>query len=102
MNTSPSKGVELEKRFIAFAAEILKISAKLPKSLQGRHISRQLLRSGTSTAANYGEARGAESRSDFVHKLGVVAEGIERNSDLARIDCQNCACSSRRDRTRYR
>jgi four helix bundle protein len=33
-----------------------------------------LLRSGTSPAPNYGEARGAESKKDFIHKLGIVKE----------------------------
>jgi hypothetical protein len=41
---------------------------------QATHVSRQLLRSGTAAAANYGEARGAESRSDFVHKLGLCSK----------------------------
>jgi four helix bundle protein len=74
MNTpaSTSKAVELQERFISFAAQILALSEKFPNTSQGRHICGQMLRSGTATAANYAEARGAESRSDFVHKLGIV------------------------------
>lgn len=48
----------------------------MPKTDAGRHIAGQLLRSGTSPASNYGEARGAESRKDFVHKLGVVLKEL--------------------------
>ena len=36
----------------------------------------QIMRSGTATASNYGEARGAESRADFVHKLRVVLKEL--------------------------
>ena len=46
----------------------------MPRTLQGRHICNQILRSGTAAAANYGEARGAESRADFVHKLKIVSK----------------------------
>jgi four helix bundle protein len=48
----------------------------LPKTAQAKHIGRQILRSGTAAAANYGEARGAESRSDFVHKLRLVLKEL--------------------------
>jgi hypothetical protein len=43
----------------------------LPGTFAGRYLG-QLFRSGTAGAANYAEVRGAESRNDFVHKLGVV------------------------------
>ena len=36
----------------------------------------QILRSGTATAANYAEARGAESRADFIHKLRIVLKEL--------------------------
>ena len=51
-------------------------SSTLPKSEAGKHLALQVLRSGTSPAANYGEARGAESRRDFIHKLGVVLKEL--------------------------
>ena len=71
-----SKADELERRLIAFGAEIIRISVKLPRTPEGKHVSLQMLRSGTSAAANYGEARGAESRSDFIHKLRVVLKEL--------------------------
>src|SRR5207302_1437447 len=43
----------------------------LPKNVAGRHVGGQVLRCGTSVGSNYEEARGAESRADFVHKLAV-------------------------------
>jgi four helix bundle protein len=39
-----------------------------------------LLRAGTAAAANYGEARGAESRSDFVHKLRTVRKELNETA----------------------
>jgi four helix bundle protein len=90
MNTGTSKAAELEARLVSFAAEILSISAKLPRTLQGRHVCSQILRSGTSIAANYGEARGAESRSDFVHKLGIVLKELNETAiwlELIRRAC---------------
>ena len=72
MNSNASRADQLEKRLILFAAKIVSLSSKLPRTPQGRHISSQILRSGTASAANYGEARGAESRADFIHKLKIV------------------------------
>jgi four helix bundle protein len=74
--SSQTKAGELEERLINFAVRIIKLSANLPKTPAGKHIAGQILRSGTSPAPNYGEARGAESRADFVHKLGIVLKEL--------------------------
>jgi four helix bundle protein len=76
MNSATAKANALESRLVSFAAAILSLSAKLPRTAQARHISNQMLRSGTAAAANYGEARGAESRSDFIHKMGIVLKEL--------------------------
>lgn len=65
------KGEDLSDRFLDFAARVVKLTAALPKNLAGRHIAGQLLRSGTSIGSNYEEARGAESRADFIHRLSI-------------------------------
>jgi four helix bundle protein len=80
MDTNDSKADQLEKRLICFAASVLAVSSKLPKNPQGRHICGQILRSGTSAAANYGEARGAESRADFIHKLRIVFKELNETT----------------------
>src|SRR5262245_53857671 len=85
MNTAPSKAAELEERFVSLAVKILSLSAKLPRTHQGRHICAQIIRSGTAVAANYGEARGAESRSDFVHKLGIVLKELNETAIWLKI-----------------
>jgi len=76
---------ELEDRLIDFAVRIIKLSANLPKTPAGKHIAGQILRSGTSPAPNYGEARGAESNADFVHKLGIVLKELNEISIWLRI-----------------
>jgi four helix bundle protein len=80
MNTTASRANHLEKRLISFAAAIVSLSSKLPRTPQGRHICAQILRSGTGSAANYGEARGAESRADFIHKLKVVFKELNETT----------------------
>ena len=81
----PSRADELEERLIDFAVRIVKLSANLPRTSAGRHIAGQILRSGTSPAPNYGEARGAESQADFVHKLRIVLKELNEKSIWLRI-----------------
>ena len=66
-----AKGDDLEDRLIDFAVQVIEISERLPDTRAGRHVAGQMLRSGTAAAPHYGEARGAESRRDFVHKLRI-------------------------------
>ncbi|MCK9422139.1 MAG: four helix bundle protein [Bacteroidales bacterium] len=54
----------------------MNLSEKLPKSQIGKYISEQLIRSGTSPALNYGEAKGAESSNDFIHKMKVCLKEL--------------------------
>lgn len=67
---------ELEDRLIDYASRIIDLVEALPKGPVARHLGGQLLRSGTSPALNYGEARGAESPSDFIHKLRVCLKEL--------------------------
>jgi four helix bundle protein len=83
--TSQSLADVLEERLIDFAVRIIKLSANLPKTPAGKHIAGQILRAGTSPAPNYGEARGAESHADFVHKLRIVLKELNETSIWLRI-----------------
>ena len=76
---------ELEDRLVNFAVRIIKLAAALPRTPAGKHIAGQIVRSGTSPAPNYGEARGAESRADFIHKLRVVLKELNETSIWLRI-----------------
>ncbi len=71
---------ELEERLIDFAVRIVKLSSGLPRTSAGKHIAGQIMRSGTSPAPNYGEAGGAESHADFVHKLRIVLRELNETS----------------------
>ena len=62
------------------SSEIVRISAELPKTQQAGHIAKQVRRSGTAVAANYAEARGAESRSNFIHKLRIVLKELNETA----------------------
>jgi four helix bundle protein len=84
----------LEERLIEFSAHIIRVAGKLSKTLQGRHIAKQLLRSGTAGAANYAEARGAESRADFVHKMRVVQKELNETSVWLRVVVKSGLLSS--------
>ena len=82
---SQSQADELEERLVDFAVRIVKLSASLPRTPPGKHIAGQILRSGTSPAPNYGEARGAESRADFVHKVRIVLKELNETSIWLRV-----------------
>jgi four helix bundle protein len=66
------KGDDLAERLLDFAVGIIALAAALPKNPAGRHIAGQIVDSGISVGAHYEEARGAESRADFLHKLGIA------------------------------
>ncbi|HEX9900425.1 MAG TPA: four helix bundle protein, partial [Candidatus Methylomirabilis sp.] len=66
------KGDELADRLLDFAVRNIEVASALSKSPAGRHIAGQIVDSGTSVGAHYEEARGAESKADFIHKLGVA------------------------------
>lgn len=70
------KKYDLEERLVDFAVRIIHLSESLPKSRAAKHITGQILRSGTSPAFNYGEAQSAESRSDFIHKMKICLKEL--------------------------
>jgi four helix bundle protein len=65
---------DLKRRTKAFALRILKLVDALPKTTAGRALASQIVRSGTSVAANYRAACRARSTSDFIAKMGIVEE----------------------------
>ena len=67
---------DLEDRLIRFGAGVCRLTGRLPITAVGRHVAVQVIRSCTSPAANYGEVQGAESRRDFVHKLGICVKEL--------------------------
>ena len=68
---------DLEDRLLEYSARIIRLADALPGTRAARHVADQLLRCGTSPLANHGELQGAESRKDFIHKLGLCLKEID-------------------------
>ena len=71
---------ELENRLVKFSVMTLNISRLAGKSYFNNYLINQLLRSSASAALNYGEAQGAESKRDFIHKIGVVLKELRESN----------------------
>ena len=69
----------LRERTKAFALRIVKLFRALPASTDAQVLGKQLLRSGTSIAANYRAACRARSRVEFASKLGIVLEEADES-----------------------
>jgi len=76
---------DLQERFVDFAVRIIKLSESLPETKSGKHICSQILKSGTSPAPNYGEAQGAESKADFIHKLKIALKELRETEVWLKI-----------------
>ena len=70
---------ELSDRLLEFAARVGKVIDALPNTRLGRHVAGQLVRSGTAPGPNYEEGCAAESRADFVHKLGITLKELRES-----------------------
>ena len=70
---------EMIKRTKQFALRVMKLVEALPRNVQGRTIASQLMRSGTSVAANYRAACRARSKPEFIAKLGTVEEEADES-----------------------
>jgi four helix bundle protein len=56
---------------------MIEVIESLPKNRAGNYIAGQLVKSCHSPAFNYGEAQAAESRNDFIHKMGVILKELK-------------------------
>ena len=63
---------KIEQRLIEFSISIIKMCRNLNDEFVSQHLAKQIVRSSTSCALNFGEAQGAESRKDFIHKTSIV------------------------------
>jgi len=79
------KKFDLEDRFIDFALRISDVVEEIDNSKLGTHLAGQLIRSGSAPALNYGEAQGAESRKDFVHKLKIILKELKESRICLKI-----------------
>jgi len=83
-NKKPQK-FDLEERTAKFAEDIIEFCKKLPKDPKFLPIIIQLIKAGTSVGANYGEADDAESKKDFLHKIGICKKESRESKYWLRI-----------------
>jgi len=87
---------ELSERLWQFAARVGKAVDALPDTRVGRHVAGQLVRCGTSAAPNYDEGCAAESRADFIHKLGIALKELKETLGWLRFIIISGLLSERR------
>lgn len=63
---------ELERRTKLFAIKILKLSGKLPNTVEGKVVRNQISKSGTSVGANYRESNRSRSKADFISRIRIT------------------------------
>jgi four helix bundle protein len=76
---------DLEDRLLEFSVRVIRVTESMKRSRAANHIADQLLRSGTSPYGNHGEAEGAESRSDFIHKLKICYKELRETRRWLRL-----------------
>ena len=76
---------DLEDRLVEFACRIIEIVETFPKDRAGNYIAGQLIRCGLAPALLYGEAQGAESRLDFIHKMKIVLKELKETRVCLKI-----------------
>ncbi len=68
---------DLEDRFVDYTCRMIDVVEALPNTRAGNYMAGQLIRSCHSPSFNYGEAQGAESRNDFIHKMGIILKEMK-------------------------
>ncbi|MFA4853376.1 MAG: four helix bundle protein [Bacteroidales bacterium] len=79
------KKSELEDRLIRFSVSIIEMTKGLEDAFESQHLSKQIIRSGTATALLYGEAQGAPTKKDFIHKISLVLRELRETHINLRI-----------------
>jgi four helix bundle protein len=76
---------DLDERLLAFSVDIVRLVESMHKTRAANHVAGQLLRSGTSALPNHGEAQGAESKADFVHKMSICLKELRETERWLRL-----------------
>jgi four helix bundle protein len=79
------KEFDLEERLLGYAAGVICLVERVPRTAAGSHVAGQLLRSATSPLSNHGEAQAAESVDDFIHKLSVCLKELKESRRWLRL-----------------
>jgi four helix bundle protein len=84
-NNLQTKKYDLEERTARFAEKIIDLVKQLPMNPINRPLIEQLVSSSGSMGANYCEANEAESRKDFIHKIGIVKKETKESKYWIRL-----------------
>jgi four helix bundle protein len=85
---------KLQTRLIQFAGICISLRKHISHSFEGDHLSKQLIRSATSAALNYGEARSAQSKKDFIHKQSLSLKELRESYINLLIIADNNLCKN--------
>ena len=85
MNCMADIKFDLEDRLVDFSCRIIEIVEALPSTRAGIYITGQLIRCGLAPALLYGEAQGAESRADFIHKMKITLKELKETRVCLKI-----------------
>ena len=76
---------DLNERLIDFAVLIISLYGEITKSPAGIYLADHMMRAGISPSLHYGEAQGAESRKDFIHKLGILIKELRESLNAMKV-----------------
>lgn len=76
---------DLNERLIDFAVMIIELYNDVNKSPSGIYLADHMMRAGISPSLHYGEAQGAESRKDFIHKLGILIKELREALNAMKV-----------------
>lgn len=79
------KNIDIDKRTYEFALRIIKFVQKLPRNMIAQELGKQLLKSGTSVAANVEEAQGSFSKDDFTYKMSTAFKEAKESNLWLRL-----------------
>lgn len=85
-----TKKYDLMERTAKFGEDIVKFAKKIPKNSITIPLITQLVKAGTSVGANYCEADDAESKKDFIHKLGICKKEAREAKHWLRMIVMAC------------
>jgi four helix bundle protein len=85
-DNSPTKNkYDLEERTGKFGEDIIKFAKQLPQNVITKPLISQLIEAATSVGANYAEADDAESKKDFIHKIGICKKEARETKHWLRM-----------------
>lgn len=76
---------DLNERLIDFAVLVIELYNEVTKSSAGSYLADHMMRAGVSPSLHYGEAQGAESRKDFIHKLGILIKELREALNAMKV-----------------